>query len=156
MTILSLPGQAVRQQQPDDGLTALPGALILPTWYVDVLRRRKAQIRAMAEQKRREADPAYQEERDRKLKDTKPVMYADTRDRHRPVLVVGGGGMWREDMKEKALRLLEKPNPARDPEMGMHGRNLREDVWTATDRRRRALRGARTFHIKNNPVSQKE
>jgi hypothetical protein len=98
-------------------------------------------------------DPAYREEHERKLRNTKPVYYLDTSSHRRPVLVVGGRGMWYEDMKEKAERLKEKPNPGQDPHFGMV-RDVKADVSVAIDRRQRSDRGTRVFHIANNPLAR--
>ena len=97
-----------------------------------------------------ERDPAYREDYERKQRDTKPIMYVDTTTRGRPVIIAGGRGMWYLDAKDLAQRLKEKPDPAKDPEVAGK-RNFRADMSTAIDRRLRAMKNARTFHIKSNP-----
>lgn len=149
----SLPGTPTREGRPDDPVYAT-SHLILPQWYIDLLARRRREIQRMVVEDRLKNDPGYQEEQERKKKDTKPLFYQDTSERHRPVIIVGGGGMWYQDLKEKALRLKERPNPAQDYSSGLHDRNVREDLWVAVDRRKRVVRGTRTFHIRNNPVAR--
>lgn len=154
MSLISMPGAVTREYQPDSAPDYAISSLLLPTWYADLLKRRGAETRKLAEQQRLKRDAGWLHENDKALKDTKPVAYADTTDRTRPIFIVGGRGMWREDMKEKVARLREKPNPALNPDIGAHDRNVKEDVSIAVDRRLRAMKGHKTFHIKNNPVGR--
>ena len=101
---------------------------------------------------RMKKDPEYRAEYERKHKDTKPVFYMDTDTRNRPVMVVGGRGMWYKDLQELALRLKEKPDPAKE----LPRKNVKADVAMAVDRRIRASRGTTVFHIKNNPCVKEE
>lgn len=89
-----------------------------------IVARRKKEIEEMARH-----DPIEEE---RSKRDTKPLMYMDTSDPSRPVMVVGGGGMWYEDMKEKAKRLKEKSNPLTDPERPKSDPN--EDLKLAVEK----------------------
>ena len=124
----------------------------LPTWVAENLwEKRRQEVIQMAKQKRLEADPGYQYERERSRKDAKPLVFRDGRtDTHRPVIIVGGGGMWYEDMKDMARRAREKPNPKDDPYRVR--RDPKVDVAESLDRRYRQSRGTRTFHIPNNPL----
>lgn len=124
--------------------------ILLPSWYADIMMRRKRQIQKMIEK----SQPGYQEEQDKRRKDTKPAVHVDLSDPHRPVIIFGGKGMWYEDMKEKVNRLREKPDPKLDPSRPRH--NPKEDVAVALDRRKRRARGTSVFHIKNNPLSREE
>ena len=125
--------------------------LIVPTWYAEKIAFQKKVIAKLKHRDMMAKNPAYRYEYEQKLKDTKPVFYMDRSTPHRPVLIVGGKGMWYQDMVEKAQRLKEKPNPANDPEM-MSKRNVKEDMSVAIDRRQRNERGTRVFHISNNPL----
>ena len=127
--------------------------LIVPGWYAERIAFQKKLIAQLRHKKLLQTDAAYREEWERKRKDTKPLFYQNRSDPNRPIIVVGGGGMWFKDMQEKAERLREKPNPALDPE---NKRDPKVDVADALDRRLRADRGARTFHIKNNPVAEEK
>ena len=126
--------------------------LIVPGWYADILARRKRETARLAEETRLAKDAGYQLEKERAKKDTKPAYYMNKEDRHRPIMVFGGGGMWHEDMKDKARRMRENYNPLADPDRPRH--NPREDVHTALDRRMRRMTGVRVFHIANNPLAK--
>lgn len=125
------------------------GEILVPSWYADIISRRKQQIKQMVQA----ADPNYQEEQERKRKDTKPAVFQDKSDPRRPVFIFGGKGMWYNDMREKALRLKEKPDPKDDPSRGQK-RNPKEDLYVATDRAKRRQRGTRVFHMRNNPLAK--
>lgn len=122
--------------------------LIVPTWYAEKIEANNRLIRQM----KLEKDPAYRAEQERLKHDTKPVYYMDTSDRHRPVMIVGGRGMWYEDMKDKAKRLKEKPDPKGDPQLPK--RDPRADLSAAIDRRLRRQRGIKVIHIRNNPLAK--
>ena len=133
------------------------GEIIVPSWVAARLyEKRRREIEAMAQEARDRKDAGYVFEQERAKQDTKPLLYQDTSERHRPVLVVGGGGLWYQDAKEKALRLKEKPNPASDPDLGMTKRNVKEDLYVALDRHTRRAGGVRTFIMLNNPIAAED
>lgn len=126
--------------------------LWVPNHIAERIQAQKKMLEYAKHRRRMETDAAYREEYEKTHKDTKPVFYMDTSTHGRPVMVVGGKGMWYLDMVELAQRLKEKPNPAN--ELGK--RDVKNDVATAVDRRLRQNTGTRTFHIKNNPCFTEE
>ena len=135
-----------------DADTHVVDEVLVPSWYGDLIRRRKEEIRRLALAR----DPAYRDERERALRDTKPGYYADTSDKRRPIIVWSGHGMWYLDAKEKAMRLKEKPNPAQDPDQPYYRRDPKADISDSLDRRRRAGAGTRVFHISGNPLARED
>ena len=131
-------------------------SLIVPTWVAEQITRGKRIIAKTVHEERLKTDPEYRAEWEAKLKNTKPMMYVDTSTDGRPVIIVGGRGMWYEDMKEKAKRLLEKPRPSADPEFGFEKRDIKADTAMAVDRKLRADKGVKVFHIANNPCYKTE
>ena len=130
--------------------------LIVPTWVAEQIQRGKRILAKTIHEQRLRDDEDYRASWEAKLKNTKPVMYVDQSTDGRPVIIVGGRGMWYEDMKEKAKRLLEKPAPGKDPAFGHENRNVKADMAMAIDRRKRASVGLKVFHIANNPCYKEE
>jgi len=132
-----------------------PGTLILPTHVVEsIQRKRLEEIKQMVKEEKLANDPGYQYEQERAKKDTKPITVMDSSDRNRPVIVVGGGEYY-EDLKDKAKRLKEKPDPKLDPDRKWKA-DPKRDVGEALDRYYRGKRGTAVFHFPNNPLTKKD
>ena len=135
--------------------------LYLPEWtvYKEKLKRLEGMNRSgqllegLIRQEKQKQLPGYQEEVDRQLKDTKPEMYKDNSDPNRPVIVVGAGTAWREDLKDLARRTKEKPGPKKDPKW-----RKKFDVINDIDRNDQFRKDFRTkktvFHVPNNPLTK--
>lgn len=126
--------------------------LWVPNHVAERINQQKRLIAYVKHRERMKKDPEYRADYERRMRDTKPLMYMDTDTRNRPVIVVGGKGMWYNDMKDLAQRLKEKPDPAKE----LPRRDVKADVATAIDRRLRGSRGTTVFHIKNNPCRSEE
>lgn len=125
----------------------------MPNRVAERINQQKRLHEYLLHRKLMETDPSYKEDYERKNQDTMPVMYVDDTTRGRPVIIVGGRGMWYKDMRDLALRLKEKPDPAKE----LSGqRNVKADTAAAIDRYKRRLVGTRSFHIKNNPCFREE
>lgn len=131
---------------------AATDTLWVPTHVADRINQQKRLIAYVKHRELMKKDAAYRESYEQKIRDTKPMMYVDTDTRNRPVIVVGGKGMWYHDMKDLAQRLKEKPDAAKE----LPQRDVKADVATAIDRRLRGSRGTTVFHIKNNPCRSEE
>lgn len=116
----------------------------------DAFERHFERVDAMVKEQKLRSDPAYQAEQERAKAGTKPLWYTDTSIPGRPITVVGGGGMYYEDMKDTAKRLAEKPNPSSELEK----RDPKADLDIAVDRQKRANRGAKSFFFSNNPLAK--
>lgn len=88
---------------------------------------------------------------DYKLRDTKPAIY-EYNEADRPIVVIGAGQHYRQDMREMAMRRAERPflpngpkNPKPHPLLTLR---------TAVDKRKRAETGLKVFHIANNPIGK--
>ena len=126
--------------------------LWVPNHVAERIGVQKRLIEYVKHRERMKKDPEYKADYERTHKDTKPVFFEDTDTRGRPVIVVGGRGMWYNDMKDLAQRLKEKPEPAKE----IPKRNVKADVAEALERRKRADRGTTVFHIKQNPLSEEK
>ena len=108
-------------------------------------------IQAMPEEKRKEAERQILAERERI--NTKPEAIVETVN-GRPIVVVGAGQHWDEDLRDVARRRGER-------EMFDKGRKFTplhpmETMKIALDKYNRQSVGLTVHHIKNNPISNRE
>ncbi len=158
MHFLMAPGTAQRERALAAG-GQVP--LAVPSWYADRVERQQARAEfegrghriamELAEKERRKKDTAFQEDQNRSLRNTKPVAYMDDSDPDRPVMVVGAGTEWREDLRELAFRTKEKPDPKKNPIHRERADILnRLDMMAEANKWRKTGRSA-VWHITNNP-----
>lgn len=126
--------------------------LWLPNHIAERIGAQKRLIEYVKHRERMKKDAGYREDYENAHKDTKPVFFEDTDTRNRPVIVVGGKGMWYKDMQDLAKRLKEKPDPAQE----LPKRDVKADVAMAIERRKRADRGTTVFHMRGTPRSPEE
>ena len=108
----------------------------------------------MAQAEREAKDSSRQATLDRELKDTKPDFFVDKSVPGRPIIAVGAQRLWRDDLRELALRTLEKPNPI--PALG-RGKGILNDIDRYAEYNKMVHHGfPRVFHISNNPLARKE
>ena len=106
--------------------------------FNSLLEIRRRQIKELARQSKRD----FQEDEAKRLRDTKPLVYWEKDDTGRFIAVVGGGGMWREDMRDTAKRLMEKPDPRTD---GRQAPDVKNDLDIAIDRAKKRQKGWKIF-----------
>ena len=129
--------------------------LYLPIRTVDDLKRwaehRLKRNIAMAKKAKINAELA--KDADRRLKNTKPDIYMYN-DADRPIMVIGGGQYFRQELKEMAMKRAERPflpNGQRNPKP-----NPMDTLHTIVDKQRRNAVGHTVFHIKSNPLSKEK
>lgn len=103
---------------------AQPVPIWLPDHYAYERHLRNVDARVKADMERQTV--AYSEEKDRALKDTKPDFIVDKSIPGRTIITVGMGELFREDLKDMALRTLEKPDPRNNPDLSNRGRILND------------------------------
>ena len=122
--------------------------------HVAMARARVMALR-MAAQELYRSDSGYREEIDRARKDTKPDFFVNRENPNRPVITVGAGVEWFEDMRDLSRRVAEKPDPAKDPKWkkryNVHNDLDRRDEWIKDARAGRLSPsrpyGTMRFHI---------
>lgn len=124
----------------------------LPIWIPDHyayerhIERLNKRIVEKAKQDRLRKDPAFQEEVNHKLRDTKPDFIVDKSVPGRDVFVVGAGVHWREDLRDMAKRTLERPDPRKNPRLSKRDR-IYNDLDTASWLSKRLPTAKKNFYF---------
>lgn len=124
----------------------------LPIWIPDHyayerhLERLDKMIKANAKQEREAKDPAFIEEQNHQLRDTKPDVFVDRSVPGRAVFVVGAGVHYREDMRDMAKRTLERPDPRKNPRLSKRGQ-IHNDIDTYEWMSKRLPKAKKNFYI---------
>jgi len=106
---------------------------------------------ALATKAKRDAELA--KDADKRLQDTKPDLYVYN-DADRPIVVIGGGQYFRQELKEMAMKRAERPflpNGPRNPKP-----RPMDTIHTIVDKQRRNAVGHTVFHIQSNPISKEK
>ena len=114
-------------------------------------RKQMAKIEAMAKAERELKQRRLEWANDPRRRDEKPMLIVHQAG-DRPIVVVGAGQHYRQELKEIAMKRAEAP-------MFRNGRrnvqpNPFETLRTAADMRVRESIGLKVFHIKNNPLGK--
>ena len=114
--------------------------------------RRIKQNMEMAKRERERRERTLDEEI--RLRDTKPLIYV-SKDGEWPIVVVGAGQVYRNDLKEMAERRREKARYRTDdglPRIKFPDPNV--TLRTAVDQFNRGAIGLKVFHIPGNPCAR--
>lgn len=128
----------------------VPLAALTPDQRQRWLTKQMQKVEAMAQRERDRRAELEDTDYHKSLRNTKPLIYVDKHPDW-PIVVVGGGAMFREDMREMARKRRDYPR-YKEGRPRVQFPDPNETLRTIVDQHKRDRVGMRTFHIPNNPL----